>query len=101
MNIQKDLYNHPPISGATQVSGIRPGADEVTSQSAEASQEARDQANLSTAARVANQALGLSDIRQEKISAVQGAIANGSYNVPSSQVAASLMQHLTMDQQKG
>lgn len=101
MNIQNDLQNLPPVSGATEVSGVRASADEVASQPAGAGHEASDQASLSTVARAASQALSLPDIRQEKIEAVQGAIANGSYDVPSSQVAASLMQYLTMDQQKG
>lgn len=100
MNIQNDLHNLSSVSGVTQVSGIRAGADEAASQPAGIGQEAGDQASLSAAARVASQALSLPDVRHEKISAVQEALANGSYDVPSSQVAASLVQYLTVDQQK-
>ena len=100
MNIQNDLHNRFSVSGATQVSGVRAGVSELASQPAGAGQVAGDQANLSTAAQAVSQALSLPDVRQEKIEAVQGAIANGSYDVPSSQVAASLMQYLTVDQQK-
>jgi negative regulator of flagellin synthesis FlgM len=53
-----------------------------------------DQANLSTASGLMAQALGVSDTRSTKVVALQQAIASGSYNVSSSDVADKMIQSL-------
>lgn len=53
-----------------------------------------DKADLSTAAGSIAQVLGTSDVRMEKVTALQQAIADGSYNVSSSEVADKMIQSL-------
>jgi negative regulator of flagellin synthesis FlgM len=55
------------------------------------SNPAVDQASLSPTASLVAQALSGSDVRTEKVTALQQSIAAGSYNVPSSDVAGKLM----------
>jgi negative regulator of flagellin synthesis FlgM len=53
-----------------------------------------DDANLSSAGGIVAQALEGSDVRTAKVMALQQAIANGSYNVSSSDVAEKMIQTL-------
>jgi flagellar biosynthesis anti-sigma factor FlgM len=53
-----------------------------------------DEANLSSAGSFVSQALEGSDIRAEKVTSLQQAIAAGNYNVPSSDVADKIIQSL-------
>jgi negative regulator of flagellin synthesis FlgM len=53
-----------------------------------------DQAQLSTAAGSIAQVLGTSDVRTDKVQALQQAIASGSYNVPSSAVADKMIESM-------
>ncbi|MEO6806577.1 MAG: flagellar biosynthesis anti-sigma factor FlgM [Edaphobacter sp.] len=53
-----------------------------------------DEANLSSAGSFVSHALEGSDIRSEKVGALQQAIATGSYNVSSSDVADKIIQSL-------
>lgn len=53
-----------------------------------------DHAELSDAASLASQAASLPDVRTEKIEEVKAAIADGSYNVSSADVAQSLVNHM-------
>lgn len=53
-----------------------------------------DQANLSSTGGIMAQALGISDARSAKVAALQQAIASGSYNVPSSDVAEKIISSL-------
>lgn len=53
-----------------------------------------DQASLSSTSGIMAQALEGSDVRSAKVSALQQAIASGSYNVPSSDVAAKVIDSL-------
>lgn len=99
MKIQNDLQNLSPVSGASQVSHVKGSNDGAALRGAGGeSAAAGDQANLSVVAQVASQAMGLSDVRMEKVTAVQAAIAEGSYQVSSSDVAARLVQHMTAGQ---
>jgi negative regulator of flagellin synthesis FlgM len=50
-----------------------------------------DQATLSTAASAVAQALTGSDVRSDKVAALQESIAAGTYNIPSSAVAAKVL----------
>ena len=53
-----------------------------------------DETKLSSASSVIAQALGGSDVRTDKVEALQKAIADGSYSVSSSDVADKLIQTL-------
>jgi negative regulator of flagellin synthesis FlgM len=56
--------------------------------------EHADQTNLSSASGMIAQALTGSDVRTDKVAALQQAIASGSYNVASSDVADKMIQSL-------
>jgi negative regulator of flagellin synthesis FlgM len=68
---------------------ITPNGDELV-----ASVEHTDEANLSSAGGIVAQALEGSDVRTTKVAALQQAIADGSYNVASSDVAEKIIQTL-------
>lgn len=53
-----------------------------------------DQADLSSAAGSIAQSLTTSDVRTDKVAALQQAIASGSYNVSSGEVADTIIQSL-------
>ncbi len=53
-----------------------------------------DQTSLSAAGTLASRALGVSDVRMEKVIAVQQALAEGSYSVPEDKVAGALLKHM-------
>jgi negative regulator of flagellin synthesis FlgM len=53
-----------------------------------------DEANLSTTASVVGQALSGSDVRFDKVAALQQSIAAGAYNVPASDVAQKVISAL-------
>jgi negative regulator of flagellin synthesis FlgM len=74
----------------TDRSGSVPAANEGSIESA----GNLDQANLSSTGGVVAQALEGSDIRYAKVAALQQAIATGSYNVSSSDVADKIIQNL-------
>lgn len=90
MNVRNDLQHIQPVAGENQVSAVeKPPSDAATSAPA-----AGDQAHLSGAASLASHAASLPDIRPDRVQSVQAAIASGSYNISSSDVADSLMQHM-------
>jgi len=64
---------------------------EAAKQTAPATQ---DSTRLSGSSSVLAQALNGSDVRSQKVASLQAAIANGSYNVPSSAVADKLIETL-------
>ena len=53
-----------------------------------------DQTDLSSTSGIVAQALEGSDVRSTKVASLQQAIASGSYNVPSSDVADKIIQSL-------
>jgi negative regulator of flagellin synthesis FlgM len=59
-----------------------------------ASSEQTDQARLSSMGGLVAQALGDSDVRMDKVTALQQAIASGSYSVSSSDVADKVIHSL-------
>lgn len=50
-----------------------------------------DSANVSQAAALAERAMQLPDVREEKVAAVQKSIADGSYHVEAADVAAAIL----------
>ena len=91
MNVRNDLQGIQPISGGNQVSGAQKtsGASRTTQSVASG-----DEAHLSSAASLASHAASLSDVRADKVQSIQAAIAGGSYNVSSIDVAQSMMNHM-------
>jgi len=90
MNISSDLQSLQPVPADVALSAVQKSAanpDVVVS-------GATDQAHLSGAASLAVHAASLPDVREEKVESVRAAIAGGTYNVSSSDVAQSMMQHL-------
>lgn len=88
MNIQNDLQGLQQILGPA---GVAPGEMQPAAQDAGKASTANDEAHLSTAAYLVAQAVALPDVRTEKVATVQAALANGSYRVSSSDIAASLI----------
>ena len=91
MNVRNDLQHIQQVTGENQVSAVeKPPSIGATSPSATS-----DQTHLSGAASLASHTASLPDVRADKVQSVQAAIASGSYSVSSSDVAASLIQHMT------
>ncbi|HUY81916.1 MAG TPA: flagellar biosynthesis anti-sigma factor FlgM [Acidobacteriaceae bacterium] len=91
MNISQEMPTAlsitPPIQAAVakRILESSVGAFEST---------ASDSTELSGAAAPASQTDSTPDARQEKVAAVQAAIADGTYSVPSKDVALALMDHM-------
>ena len=90
------------LSGAT-ISGPRSGV--LTPNSLDGTQvgspngsqirpQIKDQARVSTTASAVSQALRTEDVRHEKVASLQAAIANGSYQVPASEIADKILNGL-------
>jgi negative regulator of flagellin synthesis FlgM len=79
----------PPASQAGEAAKA-PKPHQATSAPAEQA----DQTNLSSTSGVIAQALEGSDVRTEKVAALQQAIASGSYSVSSSDVASKMVDSL-------
>ena len=90
MKVQNDLSALSQIMLETGVSAIKQSATQSTS----AAPTKTDEAHLSTAANLISQALALPEIRSEKVASVQAALANGTYQVSSSDVAAKLIEQI-------
>lgn len=92
MNIRSDFQSLPPVTGDVALAAAQKTAanrDVPASASTSA-----DQTHLSGAASLAAHAASLPDVREEKVETVRAAIAAGTYNVSSSDVAQSLMHQL-------
>ena len=90
MNIRSDFQSLQSITADVALSAVpKAAANPDVPASA-----ATDQTHLSSAASLAAHAASLPDVRQEKVDSVRAAIAGGTYNVSSSDVAQSLMDHL-------
>lgn len=95
MNIQSDFQNLPQIRGAEKVSEL--GQRAANQGTAEVNVEG-DKADLSAASVAISQSSALSDVRMEKVVAIQAALGDGSYQVSSEDVAAKLIEHMQANQ---
>jgi len=95
MNVQNNVQGLQQVLGPAEVSSgaKNPGVESVDNLSAQT-----DEAHLSAAGSLISQALALPDIRPDKIASVQTSLANGSYRVNSSDVAARLIDHMQANQ---
>jgi negative regulator of flagellin synthesis FlgM len=93
MSYTNGIGNLQQVLSSTASISTKPVADVATGVSTQVSVQV-DQANLSSAGGIMAQALEGSDARSFKVAALQQAIASGSYNVPSSDVAEKLIDSL-------
>ena len=100
MNVRNDFQPIQPIQGDTQVSAPERTANGAAiSSGTDSSVTSNDQAHLSGAASLASHAASLSDVRSEKVTSVQAAIAGGTYSINSTDVAQSLISHMLGSQE--
>ncbi|MGA8530222.1 MAG: flagellar biosynthesis anti-sigma factor FlgM [Acidobacteriaceae bacterium] len=87
MNIQNNLQGLQQLFGSQEVARTSSGKTAGTT----AAGSSADEATLSSAASAAAQAAPDSDVRMDKVAQVQKALAEGTYNVASTDVANSMM----------
>ncbi len=82
MNVHNNLQGLQQLLSSQEVGRTRSGRT-----AGQAGESSADEATLSSAASAAAQAAPDSDVRMEKVAQVQKALAEGTYNVASSDVA--------------
>ncbi len=92
MDIRTNFQSVQHLPGEAEVARNE-RTPEVTG-SANTSAASADETHLSSAAKMLTQADSLPDVRAEKVASVQTALAAGTYNVSSSDVAAKLVDHM-------
>lgn len=92
MNVNNDLQGMQQLFPSLEVSKAPSGA----TQAAKGQEPAvgSDEATLSSAASYAAQAGPDSDVRMDKVDQVQQALAAGTYNVPSTEVASKMIDQM-------
>jgi negative regulator of flagellin synthesis FlgM len=90
MNIPGDLQRTQPALETYQTSA----PDKAIVVQPAATGQVSDQTHLSAAANIVSQSVSQTDVRTDKVAAVQSALASGNYNVDSSQVASKLIDHM-------
>lgn len=91
-NLQQALSSITPTQPASQATESAEALQQRSATAAAAKQT--DQTNLSSAGGVIAHALEGSDVRSDKVAALQQAIASGSYNVSSLDVAGKMIDSL-------
>ncbi len=94
MNVNDGLHGLPEALGVSQtspVSAVQPQQQAAVSATAN---NIQDRTEVSTAASLAHQAMSVSDVRMDKVAAVQQAIANGTYQVSAEDVADKLVRQM-------
>ena len=92
MNIDNNLQGLHQLLSSQQVD--QPTGKAGASGAQAAGLQGTDQAQLSIAASVAASAPPDSDVRMEKVAAIQQALADGTYSVPASEVARRMIDHM-------
>lgn len=91
MNVNNNLQGLQQLFSSQEVTRNESGKTETGSAE---SQAGTDQATLSTAASLAAAAAPDSDVRMDKVAEVQKALADGTYNVPATEVAGKMIDHM-------
>ena len=91
MNVNNNLQGLQQLFSSQEATRV---SDKAQSVDAQTEQTGADRATLSAAASLAAAAAPDSDVRMEKVNAVQQALASGAYNVPASEVAGKMMDHM-------
>ncbi|GGA56154.1 hypothetical protein GCM10011507_04310 [Edaphobacter acidisoli] len=96
MSVTNGIGNLQQTTGtsATEAAAHVSGSAVKAKGTAETRSEQTDHAELSTAGSLISKALGGSDVRMGKVQALQQAIASGSYQVSSSDVADKLVDSM-------
>jgi negative regulator of flagellin synthesis FlgM len=95
MNIQNDLQGLQQIFGPADFSGA---SKQPAIQDSAGTSSANDEAHVSATAYLVTQAVTVPDVRIEKVASVQAALANGSYQVNSTDVAGKLIDSMQSNQ---
>jgi len=82
------------VNGTNSATETAATAAKISSASPASTGGVTDQASVSSAGGLVAQALNTSDVRSDKVAALQSAIANGSYQVSSSDVASKIVDSL-------
>jgi len=90
MNVQNNLQGLQQLFSSQEVTQ-HGKAEESQETGAKAG---ADQATLSSAASAASAVAQDSDVRTDKVAAIQQALASGTYNVPASEVAGKMIDHM-------
>ena len=91
MNIQNNLQGLQQLLSSPDVS---PAAGKAGTTHGPETKGTADQATLSSAASAASALAPDSDVRMEKVAAIQKALATDTYNVPASEVAGRMIDHM-------
>ncbi|MBB6147245.1 negative regulator of flagellin synthesis FlgM [Silvibacterium bohemicum] len=86
-----EAFQTVPAASTTETAST---AARTTASQPAAAESAIDQAHLSAAANIMSQAAGQTDVRMDKVASVQAALASGSYQVSSAQVAGKLIDQM-------
>jgi negative regulator of flagellin synthesis FlgM len=98
MNIPSDLnrtqQTQQAYAATVATNKAQPSSSTAPADTPSLSVTKADQAHLSAAADFVSQSASVDDVRTEKVSAIQSALANGTYHVESSQVATQVISHM-------
>ena len=94
MNVNDGLHGLPEALSVSQTSPVSSVQSQLQAASTATAAGAQDRTEVSTAASLAHQAMSVSDVRMDKVAAVQQAIANGSYHVSPADVADKLVRQM-------
>jgi flagellar biosynthesis anti-sigma factor FlgM len=92
MNVSNDFQGMQQLFSSQEVNKAQSAA--TPSASSQAPAIGTDEATLSSAASIAAQAAPDSDVRMDKVVQVQQALAAGTYNIPSSEVASKMIDQM-------
>jgi negative regulator of flagellin synthesis FlgM len=94
MNIQSGLGAAQPVTPEVTVNRTGSNAQGAAAEAGAAAVADGDTTHISHAGASAAAASGLSEVRTEKVAAIQQSLANGSYAVSASDVAGKLIDQL-------
>jgi negative regulator of flagellin synthesis FlgM len=94
MNVNDGLHALPEALEVSQASPVTAVQAQTPAGVPRASGAIEDRAEVSTVASLAHQAMAVSDVRMEKVAALQQSIASGTYHVNAADVADKLVRQM-------